>query len=46
MQIAADAVQTKDELIKVLKGDFASGVTKIYVNSLGKEVSFKEITVT
>ena len=46
MQAAADAVQTKDELIKVLKGDFASGVTKVYVNSLGKEVSFKEITVT
>lgn len=30
----------------MLKGDFASGVTKVYVNSLGKEVAFKEITVT
>ena len=46
MQEVADKIQTKDELLKVLKGDFASGVTKVYVNSLGKEISFKEITVT
>ena len=46
MQEVADNVQTKDELLKVLKGDFASGVTKVYVNSLGKEVAFKEVTVT
>lgn len=39
-------VETKDELVKLLQEDFASGVTKIYVNSLGKEVAFKEITVT
>lgn len=38
-------IQTKDELVNALKGDFATGVTKIYVNSLGKEVAFKEITV-
>ena len=46
MQQTADKVQTKDELVKLLKGDFASGVTKVYVNSLGKEISFKEVTVT
>ena len=46
MQDVADKVQTKDELLNILKGDFASGVTKVYVNSLGKEVAFKEITVT
>ena len=39
-------VTTKDELVKLLEQDFASGVTKIYVNSLGKEIAFKEITVT
>ena len=38
--------ETKDELVKLLEQDFASGVTKVYVNSLGKEVAFKEITVT
>lgn len=42
----AAKVQTKDELVKLLEQDFASGVTKIYVNSLGKEIAFKEITVT
>ena len=42
----ADSVQTKDELVKLLEQGFASGVTKVYVNSLGKEVAFKEITVT
>ena len=46
MQEVADKVQTKDELLKVLQSDFASGATKVYVNSLGKEVAFKEITVT
>ena len=46
MQDVADKVQTKDELLNILKSDFASGVTKVYVNSLGKEVAFKEITVT
>lgn len=44
--IAKDAVQTKDELVKLLEQDFASGITKVYVNSLGKEIGFKEITVT
>ena len=46
MQHVADKVLTKDELLKVLQDDFASGVTKVYVNSLGKEVAFKEVTVT
>ena len=41
-----EQVTTKDELVKLLEQDFASGVTKVYVNSLGKEVAFKEITVT
>ena len=46
MQAIADKVQTKDELVKLLQNDFASGITKVYVNSLGKEIGFKEITVT
>ena len=37
---------SKDELLKLIEGDIASGVTSIYVNSLGKEVKFKEVTVT
>ena len=43
---APQQVETKDELVKLLEQDFASGVTKVYVNSLGAEVAFKEITVT
>lgn len=38
-------VQTADELKKALLSDFATGVTKVYVNSLGKEIAFKEISV-
>ena len=37
---------SKDELLKLIEGDFASGATYIYINSLGKEVPFKEVTVT
>lgn len=37
-------VETKDELINLIKSDFASGVTMIYVNSLGKEIGFKEVS--
>ena len=37
--------QTKDELLKALQSDFATNVNKIYVNTLKKEVGFKEITV-
>lgn len=38
-------LDSKEELMKALQQDFASNVNKIYVNSLGKEVGFKEITV-
>lgn len=41
-----DKQTSKDELLKLIEGDFASGATYIYVNSLGKEVAFKEVTVT
>lgn len=41
----ANVVQTKDELLKALQSDFATGVTKVYINSLKTEVAFKEITV-
>ena len=45
--IQAPAASTsKDELLKLIEGDFASGATYIYINSLGKEVPFKEVTVT
>ena len=46
VQQAPQQVETKDELVKLLEQDFASGVTKVFVNSLGKEIAFKEITVT
>ena len=46
IQDAKPQVETKDELVKLLEQDFASGVTKVYVNSLDKEIAFKEITVT
>ena len=36
---------SKDELLKVLDEDFASSVSKIYVNSLKQEVGFKEVSV-
>ena len=43
---APAASASKDELLKLIEGDFASGATYIYINSLGKEVPFKEVTVT
>ena len=36
---------SKYELLKVLDEDFASSVSKIYVNSLKQEVGFKEVSV-
>ena len=46
VQNLGQQVTTKDELVKLLEQDFASGVTKVYVNSLRKDIAFKEITVT
>lgn len=40
-----EASLSKDELLKALDEDFATSVSKIYVNSLGQEVGFKEISV-
>ena len=42
--VQAPEVNTKDELINLIKSDFASGVTMVYVNSLGKEIGFKEVS--
>lgn len=36
---------SKDELLKALDEDFATSVSKIYVNSLKQEVGFKEVSV-
>lgn len=36
---------SKESLINALKQDFATTVNKIYVNSINKEVGFREITV-
>ena len=36
---------SKDDLLKALDSDFATNVQKIYVNSLGREVGFREVTV-
>lgn len=41
--VAAPENETAAEIAKVLKGKIASGYTTVYINSLGKEVGFKEI---
>jgi len=40
-----NAKLSKDDLLKALDADFATNVNKIYVNSLGREVGFREVTV-
>ena len=35
----------KSEFINALKSDFVTTVKKVYINSLQKEVGFREITV-
>ena len=42
---AKHEVMSKDDLLKALDSDFATNVSKIYVNSLKKEVSFREVNV-
>ena len=42
---AQEASLSKDELLKALDEDFATSVSKVYVNSLKQEVGFKEISV-
>ena len=37
--------QTKESLLNALKQDFSTSVTKVYVNSLNREVCFSEIKV-
>jgi hypothetical protein len=37
--------QNKSDLLKIMQNDFASSVNTVYINSIGKEVQFKEITV-
>ena len=44
--VKKDNPASTDELLKLIESDFASGATYVYVNSLGCEVAFKEITVT
>ncbi len=43
--VAQQPSLSKDELLKALDEDFATSVSKIYVNSLKQEVGFKEISV-
>lgn len=38
-------LETKNDLINALKQDFATNVNRIYINSIGKEFGFREITV-
>lgn len=38
-------VDSKAALINAIKADFATSVNKIYINSLKKEIGFREITV-
>lgn len=40
-----ETVQSKEELLAALQQDFATSVNKVYVNSVGREFSFKEISV-
>lgn len=44
-QASQEASLSKDELLKALDEDFATSVSKVYVNSLKQEVGFKEISV-
>lgn len=37
--------ETKTDLLNALKSDFATTVNRIFINSLGKDVGFREITV-
>lgn len=43
--VEAPKVQSKDDLIAALKASFATTITRVYVNSLDREVAFREITV-
>lgn len=40
-----ETVQTKEELLAALQQDFATSVNKVYLNSVGREFAFSEITV-
>lgn len=40
-----NVAKTKDELLTALNSEFATGVIKVYVNSLDRECSFKEVSV-
>lgn len=40
-----EEIETTDDLVAALKQDFATSVNRVYINSLDKEVSFREITV-
>ena len=40
-----ETVQSKEELLAALQQDFATSVNKVYVNSVGREFSFSEISV-
>ena len=42
---AANQPLTKSDLVNALQNDFATSVTKVYINSLKEEKSFREITV-
>ena len=41
----APEIQSAAEIKKLLQGALASGYTPVYINSLGKEIGFKEISV-
>ena len=43
--VSTHDVLSKDDLLKALDSDFATNVSKIYVNSLKREVGFREINV-
>ena len=40
-----ETIQTKDELLAALQQDFATSINKVYLNSVGREYAFSEITV-
>jgi len=45
LEATANKKLSKTDLMAALEHDFATSVNRIYVNSLGKEVGFREITV-
>ena len=38
-------MNSKNEIVNALRGKFGTSVNKVFINSIGEEVGFREITV-